>query len=745
MIDLNEFDFSTIAASKVLLQLSGGKDSIACLEKLCEHKIYCEAIHFVHDFSYTIPSAEAKRICDIENVKLHVIDINKEISDLFLSDFRIRPCRFCKGIMDKITANFAEENNFDYICVGDTLDDTMLVNRLNERNEKNLFVARYFNNAVELPDKIFILRPLIRMRSSDIYNYLAKRHVSVKRVGDTGDKYFEYSREGCPLQFKDFGVPYTIELMQKLKVYNSLCSEFAAKKGIRASIHLPSEFIVTIPKGYETSCREFLIANGCLLQEQSRSSLKSQYHYVLHVPISPELTEKSLLDIAIQRILEREGLLKNVSVNLRNGSALSYSFDEGNLTVTLDTEHYFFVAELTSGKRLDVQQLINVLQEIFHRRDIDVWERGHKLNILVFNNNFLGSYGSNQVFFQELCCAIEERGHNLFCAASFEEGEEILRSVNIDFSISFGQYKLQKDGINFYDQFSIPHYQWISDNPRKMNIDEKSPFIRYIFIDDDFIFSLSKLSNRPLCLPLGFRKKSNFRPQADGYKFDAILFPAQIRNIDSIENEIKNSPLEQLIRQFISEFDYDGSYIFQLNQFSQKKFSGMICPKQFFSLTNSYIRTHKRIMVASNIHTKKIFIAGRKPEFEIPNADNFEFLGEVKYDCMEQMMSKFKYVLNVDPNYHSCYHDRFVRCINAGSVCITNENRRISNRTGFSLTYRFSELSRIDAVIQKAEENYAAVWQEQQNFIRGLDWTNSLECVISHWRALQNEPYNKIF
>jgi len=280
----NEFDFLSITSSKVLIQLSGGKDSVACLVKLCEHKIKCEAIHFIHNFSYELPTNEAKRICRQLNVKLHIIDINEKIKDLFLNDFRLRPCRYCKGIMDRITVDFASKNGFDYICVGDTLDDTMLINRLHEMKEKNLFVAKYFNKAVELPEKLFILRPLIAMKSHDIYEYLAKNEIFVQRVGDTGDKYFEYSREGCPLQFKDFGVPYTNELMTKLKRYNLLCAEFAIQMGIRASIHLPSEFIVTIPKGYEGACREYLIAKGCSLSATPDVAVKN-FRYFCHIPV----------------------------------------------------------------------------------------------------------------------------------------------------------------------------------------------------------------------------------------------------------------------------------------------------------------------------------------------------------------------------------------------------------------------------------------------------------------------------
>ena len=49
---------------KILVQYSGGKDSTACLIKLVEDGAYVEAVHFIHQYGYSLPTEEAKRICD---------------------------------------------------------------------------------------------------------------------------------------------------------------------------------------------------------------------------------------------------------------------------------------------------------------------------------------------------------------------------------------------------------------------------------------------------------------------------------------------------------------------------------------------------------------------------------------------------------------------------------------------------------------------------------------------------------
>jgi len=100
-------------------------------------------------------------------------------------------------------------------------------------------------------------------------------------------------------------------------------------------------------------------------------------------------------------------------------------------------------------------------------------------------------------------------------------------------------------------------------------------------------------------------------------------------------------------------------------------------------------------------------------------------------------MSKYKYVLNVDPNYHSCYHDRLVRSLNAGSVCITNENNKISKATGYSASYRFSELGSLGDLIRTIDEHYDKVLIEQQRFAKGLDWKSSVQQIVQNWQGNQ--------
>ena len=112
-----------VSDKKILLQYSGGKDSTACLLTMLEKNLYFEAICFTHAYCYEIPISEAQRICKRFGVRLHLVDMSEQLLELFGENFFLRPCRFCKGIMDGLTVKFARENGFELICVGDTASD----------------------------------------------------------------------------------------------------------------------------------------------------------------------------------------------------------------------------------------------------------------------------------------------------------------------------------------------------------------------------------------------------------------------------------------------------------------------------------------------------------------------------------------------------------------------------------------------------------------------------------------------
>lgn len=367
MIDITHI-LPHITGKKVLVQLSGGKDSLACLILLKEIGIKLEAIHFIHAYNYSLPTEMAKMACEKFGVRLYTIDVTADLSKLLLGGFKGRPCRLCKSIMDRITVDIAEQNNHQIICIGDTCDDKTLINRLLDCEGEMRVLSRYINKAVVLPSEIAVIRPLLKYHGDEIAVFVKSKFPDFKRVHDTGDKYFDYSREGCPLQFKDMGAEYTEDMIRNLKHYNSLCSEFAISKNIRASIHLPSEFIVTIPKGYEDECRKYLIKNGCMLRNH-RPLLSPRFATTAHVRTNGITLSADIMSEAFARLIERLGLKTTYLVeNPSNIMIGGECFDADCFIVSSQ----IISITIISSFSINIKILGRICMEIFHTYDFSV-------------------------------------------------------------------------------------------------------------------------------------------------------------------------------------------------------------------------------------------------------------------------------------------------------------------------------------------------------------------------------------
>lgn len=250
---------------RALLMLSGGGDSALCLALLKKHNIPTEAIHFRHKWMWRLSTNEAKRIAKKFKTKIHIFDISKDFFNRFNGFMDGRPCRLCKPIMYKKTIRWALKHNFGLICVGDNKYDTIVERIKKYENKKritDLFITKYLdciNEGVKIPKNINIVRPVINLSPSQIKVSLKNYHIIIKKNHETGDKYFKYWREGCPMQYNEAGTPFTRQRMNDLYKYNLIATNYAKKKNLRVSVHLPSGKIITIPKGHEEKIKKILI------------------------------------------------------------------------------------------------------------------------------------------------------------------------------------------------------------------------------------------------------------------------------------------------------------------------------------------------------------------------------------------------------------------------------------------------------------------------------------------------------
>ena len=374
---------------KVIAMLSGGKDSVAAVLLLKKNGIDVTAIHFIHEWGSAIPTDEAKRICSEYEIPLIIKDYTKEFRDAVNGYTAGRPCLICKKQMYKLLLNYLESGQYGWLCIGDNSNDRTTIARINQyisdnHPEDSLICSGYFGSemGIVLPKEMKVIRPLIDMSVKDIERFLEEEKISIKRINSTGDKYFEYHREGCPVQFADIGVELNETLYSELKIYNDAITEFAREKGILASIHMPSTFIITIPRGYEEEAALYLENQGLKVDKQTNSTELShgKSFQALIFDLDKNLYTTRAYEKMFKRILERLELFNgNIAINDNNGTVIcSYSGQESTLKISFDFDdqnaYLIYSFDNSSLGRKNKEVFDNLILEMFRTRKYKVYE-----------------------------------------------------------------------------------------------------------------------------------------------------------------------------------------------------------------------------------------------------------------------------------------------------------------------------------------------------------------------------------
>lgn len=146
---------------KILIALSGGKDSLMLVKMMAERariykpRIIVEAAHVVMDnIPYESSSSYLKDFCEQEGIKLHILHSQFDES----TDTRKTKCFLCAWNRRKTLFSFAVENGFNKVALGHHQDDiivTWLMNATFEGNTSTMLPSMKMNHY-----PIKIIRPL---------------------------------------------------------------------------------------------------------------------------------------------------------------------------------------------------------------------------------------------------------------------------------------------------------------------------------------------------------------------------------------------------------------------------------------------------------------------------------------------------------------------------------------------------------------------------------------------------------
>lgn len=367
---------------KVLLMLSGGKDSSACLHILSKAKVDVTAIHFTHKWGYSLSTEEARNLCAKLNVPLLEVDFSQKFYDAIQGYKGGRPCLLCKPQMYEVVIEKLNEGDYGWVCIGDNANDRTTIVRLmdyiKDKKDENQYCSTYFGSerGVVLPRGVQVLRPILDLEALEVEEYLKENDICIRKNHSTGDKYFEYAREGCPVQFHDPGYEITNESINNLKKYNLLIAKFAKERNIRASVHLPSTFIITIPAGFEVEAGKYLESEGLKINWDINDNFKMDKERLC-------LTIKSL-DQSIFNANIQEGLFERMFERLElkvkskefheysSEKNYIYDLDGCNVSCRYMKNMNILSIDFISNVSIDEMKIRNLVVEIFRTRNFSL-------------------------------------------------------------------------------------------------------------------------------------------------------------------------------------------------------------------------------------------------------------------------------------------------------------------------------------------------------------------------------------
>ncbi|MBP5338863.1 MAG: adenine nucleotide alpha hydrolase family protein [Prevotella sp.] len=157
---------------KVLVGLSGGKDSLCLLELLAKRaaiahpRFEVEAIHVrMENISYETSDEYLRKFCDELGVPLHVVTTSFDAS----TDTRKHPCFLCSWNRRKQMFQLAQQLGFNKIALGHHQDDLLHTSLMNL-----FYQGRFGTMPARLKMRkmpITIIRPLCMVAEADISRY----------------------------------------------------------------------------------------------------------------------------------------------------------------------------------------------------------------------------------------------------------------------------------------------------------------------------------------------------------------------------------------------------------------------------------------------------------------------------------------------------------------------------------------------------------------------------------------------
>lgn len=167
-------DFSLFnRQERLLLALSGGKDSLALLWLLQNLNFRVEALHVhlgIKDFSYASLRV-CQRHCRLANVPLHVVDAFEEKGlhvPSIPTQYEGKQCNICGTLKRQIFNAFALRNGFDVLLVAHNMDDEAAMLFANNKKWNYAYLKKSYPRLDAREGFVARAKPLVYCRENEL-------------------------------------------------------------------------------------------------------------------------------------------------------------------------------------------------------------------------------------------------------------------------------------------------------------------------------------------------------------------------------------------------------------------------------------------------------------------------------------------------------------------------------------------------------------------------------------------------
>jgi hypothetical protein len=334
-----------------------------------------------------------------------------------------------------------------------------------------------------------------------------------------------------------------------------------------------------------------------------------------------------------------------------------------------------------------------------------------------------------------------------------------INPANISFVLCIGHEPLNIviNGKKLYDFFDCPFYVYVLDTPiynlrsdllieyfKRSTIDNrlKILFAERIYLD---LYSTYQLN--------GSRPKIEFMPFA---AFPSL--PLKEEKVDRLvvigglgtELHTHSNLLEPTIDSY-NPYEVSQNQINDLiDTIEDNKFTGnatthivrifRLDPEDlidtdflnFACAVDSYLKKRNRIRAIDSLQDCPTDFYGPGWDIKYSGSSNFRFFGEIKHTQVSEIISRYKVLLNFDPNWEDGVHDRVFTTLANGTNLITNENlflNEIEGKSGNIYKY-YPNIPNIKELAEDAIESW--VDSEIKSVLLYHSWHERITTLIQN-------------